>query len=343
MTTRDIIVIGGSAGAIEALGTLVSALPADLPAAVFVVVHVPAEATSVLPRILSRAGSLPAHHAEDGEPVERGRIYVARPNRHLLIDGERVRLSLGPKENRHRPAVDPLFRTAARAFGPRVIGVVLTGSLDDGTAGLLAIKARGGVAVVQDPDDALYASMPRSARDNVAVDHLLPVAAIGATLARLCRETVEDEVPVIENSESLPGGPELSGKELAAGEVPPGQLSLFTCPECHGVLWESVDGSLVRYRCHTGHAYSAASLLAEQDEKLEEALWAAYRALEENAVLARRVAERLGREGTATRAHFEEQARATTERAHLVRDVLLRGLTRAETERARPAPAASAD
>ena len=176
MSGHDMITIGASAGGVEALTELVRGLPVDLPASVFVSLHVPPHGTSMLPQILSRRGPLPAHHARDGEPIEPGRIYVAPPDLHLLIHQGVVRLSRGPRENGFRPAIDPLFRTAARWHGPRVVGVILSGTLDDGTAGLLAIKERGGFAVVQDPDDALFPGMPRNAMDVVHVDHVLPAS-----------------------------------------------------------------------------------------------------------------------------------------------------------------------
>ena len=193
MAGHDIIVVGASAGGVEALQTLVRGLPADVPAAMFVVLHMSADAPSMLPQILNRAGPLPVAAAVDNEPIAPGRVYVAVPDHHLLIERGRVCLVRGPKENRSRPAVDPLFRSAARAYGSRVIGVVLTGALDDGTSGLQAVKGRGGLAVVQDPAEALYTGMPRSAMEHVAVDYCMPLAEIPALLARLAVEPAPDE------------------------------------------------------------------------------------------------------------------------------------------------------
>ena len=205
MAPRDVVAIGASAGGIQALTSLASGLPRDFPAAVFVVVHIPPYAVSRLPEILSRAGPLPAAHARQGEPIEPGRIYVAPPDRHLLVRQGWVELARGPRENHSRPAIDPLFRTAARAYGPRVVGVVLSGSLYDGSMGLMAIKTRGGVAVVQDPNEAAFASMPRSALQAVTADHVLPAAAMAAVLGDLVGEAVDakGDAPMADDEERL--------------------------------------------------------------------------------------------------------------------------------------------
>ncbi len=299
MPERDIIVVGASAGGVETLTTLVRGLPPDLPAAVFVVLHFPAHTTSLLPAILSRAGALPARHAEDGEEIVNGRIYIAPPDRHLLVERGVVRVTSGPRENGHRPAVDPLFRSAARAYARRVVGVVLSGTLDDGTAGLQAIKTCDGVAVVQDPADALFSGMPLSAIENVAVDQVLPAAAIAPYLARLARDTTPQDGPAPTRGTDLTGDVRLEEMDMAAPDmvVPDsddkvGDPSPFGCPECGGVLRELREGELVRYRCRVGHAYGADSLLAAQSDGVEDALWSALRALEESESLARRLAAR---------------------------------------------------
>ena len=191
MFRNDIVVIGASAGGLEGLAQLVHNLPADLPAAIFVVVHLSAKYPSWLPHILQKFGNLPAVHAVDGAPIEFGRIYVAPPDRHLLVKPEYMRVVLGPKENRFRPAIDPLFRTAAVAYGKRVVGIVLSGALNDGTAGLFEIKEQGGVAIVQEPLEAIFPSMPQSAIQHVAVDHILPVADIARVLVDLAYEPVQ--------------------------------------------------------------------------------------------------------------------------------------------------------
>ena len=323
MPDHDIVVVGASAGGVEALVELTRSLPDNLPAALFVVLHVPSTGTSALPDILSRQGRLSAAHAKDGEPIETGRIYVAPPDHHVLLRTGHVHLARGPRENGHRPAVDPLFRSAAREYASRVIGVVLSGALDDGTAGLAAIKHRGGLAVAQEPTDALYPGMPGSAMANVPVDHVSPAASMGALLARLTREPaaeVPGPAPADMNVEV-----EVEGFSLEAIEGEhPGKPSGFSCPDCNGVLWEIEDQGLERYRCRVGHAWSPESLLTHQSEGLEAALWIALRSLEERAALAKRLAEPARRRGhliTATR--FEEQASEAQQAARLVRNLLL--------------------
>jgi two-component system, chemotaxis family, protein-glutamate methylesterase/glutaminase len=321
---HDIIVVGASAGGVEALQVLVTGLPADLPAAVFVVLHMSPDAPSSLPQILDRAGPLPVTPATDNAPILPGRIYVAVPDQHLLIERDRVCLVRGPKENRTRPAVDPLFRSAARDYGPRVIGLILTGALDDGTSGLQAIKGRGGLAVVQDPAEALYAGMPRSAAENVAVDYCMPLAEIPALLARLVAEPAPEEsaYAVPPNLDLEVRIAELDMDPLNKGEVP-GTPSVFACPECHGTLWETQDGNLLHFRCRVGHAYSAESMLAEHDEGLETALWWALRALEESTALAKRMAASAReRNHPLLVTRYEQKAHAQEQHAVLIREIL---------------------
>jgi two-component system chemotaxis response regulator CheB len=325
MPGHDIIVIGASAGGVEALREIIKGLPADIPAAVFVVLHLPSDATSVLPSILERAGQLPAHHPKDREALKPGRIYVAKPDCHLLIKRGYVRLVRGPKENSARPAVDPLFRTAARYYSNRVVGVVLSGTLDDGTSGLIAIKSRGGIAVVQEPDDALYSGMPRSALENTEVDYCLPASDIAALLTRLANEQVEWEEGQTMNDDME--------KELDTAEFDleaikdndrPGVPSRYTCPECHGMLFEIDEEGLLRFRCRVGHAYSAETLLSEQSEALEAALWAALRSLEENVALTKRLAHRMRERGNLRSAkRFDNNAENLQHRVGLIRKVLI--------------------
>jgi two-component system chemotaxis response regulator CheB len=325
MPGRDIIVVGASAGGVEALGQLVRGLPADLPAAVFVVLHVPPHGTSVLPNILRRLGPLPAEHAKDDETIRPGRIYVAPPDFHMLIKNGSIRLARGPTENSHRPAIDPLFRTAARRYGRRVIGVILSGVLDDGTAGLQAIKHRGGLTVVQHPDDALYAGMPQNALDTVAVDSAEPAADLGPLLARLTAEPLPPMAePVV--SPEMEMETDMAELELDALQSMehPGRPSAFACPECNGVLWEIHEGDLVRYRCRVGHAWSPDSLLAKQSDSLEAALWTALRALEERAALATKMADRADQRGyDLVSRKFREQVGEAEGHAQVIRHVLL--------------------
>ncbi len=328
MPGHDIIVIGASAGGVETLTRLVKALPADLPAAVFVVLHVSRHSNSALPKILSRAGKLPATHPRDGQAIVHGQIYVAPPDFHLLIREGSVHLVRGPTENGNRPAIDPLFRTAARAYGPRVVGVVLTGLLDDGSAGLYAIKSRGGVAVVQDPDDAVYDGMPRSAIENVKVDHVLSASLIPPLLVKLAEDPV-DETQAPPVSEEIAFESEIEELDLDAlqSDNRVGNPSGFACPDCGGALWEVHDGHLVRFRCRTGHAFSPESLLAHQSEALESALWTALRALEERAALARKLARESHEHGRArSEKNFERQAADATRNVALIREALIDGM-----------------
>ena len=327
MPRRDIVVIGASAGGIEALGGLVRHFPADLGAAVLVVLHLAPEHKSVLPRILSSAGPMPAKHAHNGEALVPNCIYVARPDHHLLLHESHIRVIRGPRENGHRPAIDPLFRTAAYTYGPRVIGVVLSGALDDGTAGLIAIKNQGGLAVVQDPNDALVGGMPRSALENVEIDHVLPVAELGKLLPELVAETVS-EPAVAAHSAMLEVESTLQVRGSTDGALKVGDPSSLGCPECGGVLNEVHDSALLRFRCRVGHAFAPESLYLEQRTAMEGALWAALRALEEQASLARRMAIRareLRQVRSATR--FDERADAAEGQARTVRDALRLGVS----------------
>ena len=325
MNRCNVIVVGASAGGVSSLMQLVSGLPEDLNAAVAVALHVPEEAPSALPAILSRKGPLKATHAADGEALMHGRIYVAPPGRHLLVKRRTLRVVNGPNENGHRPAIDPLFRTAARAHGRRTIGVILSGSLDDGTAGLYAVKQHGGTAVVQDPADALFDGMPESAIENVAVDFIGDVPALTTELVRRTRILAADpavELDVTDQSDDL------DAVEMDRGTPDPDDWSAapsqFTCPECHGSLFERQDGTIVRYRCRTGHAFSPDALAAAQSKGVEDALWIALRALEENAALLRRLASR-ARERCQERSwkRFASQANGVEGRAKVIRDALL--------------------
>jgi two-component system chemotaxis response regulator CheB len=308
-----------------ALSEVIGSLPADLPAAVFAVLHISPHATSALPRILSRAGALSAFHPKDGEEkIQQGRVYLAPPDRHLAIENGHVKVTREATENGHRPAVDVLFRTAARYYGPRVVGVVLTGNLDDGTAGLADIKERGGVAVVQDPEEADHPGMPTNAILHVPVDHVLPMAAIGTLLDRLAREPVPEAAFAAFQEAYLMSTREEKKEDLDGerGAIP----SAFTCPECGGSLFEKPGQEPLHFRCRTGHAYSPETLGAKQSDTLENALWAALRSLEEQGALARRMEKRLGEISGRSSQRYGERAREAEKHAEFLREMLRRGV-----------------
>ena len=314
---HDIVVLGASAGGIQALPRLLSGLPTDFPAAVLVVLHTAPTGPGLLPDIIRKSSALPVRHGADGEKLIPGHIYVARPDHHLMITGYRIRVERGPKESRHRPAIDALFRTAAQCCGSRVVGVVLTGNLDDGTAGLNSIKAHGGIAVVQDPKDAEASGMPKSALRNVQVDHCLPLAEIPLLLIRLTSQpAASKKVKRAKKMGKRGMPPEEMEKEF-------GSPTSFVCPECNGPLWETVSGRSLQFRCHVGHAYSPDSLLADQADGLERALWSAIRTFDEQAALVRRLAERNVPPVTFT-SHPEERARELENNANLIRKLLQR-------------------
>jgi two-component system chemotaxis response regulator CheB len=286
-----VVAMGASAGGVEALRTVVAGLSPGLPAAVLVVLHIPRHSPSALPGILDRSGPLPAVPATHGMPARPGTIYVAPADHHMLIRGGHLELSVGPTENGHRPAIDPLFRSAAIAFGPGAIGVVLSGSRDDGAAGLAVIAERGGQAVVQDSDDALYRSMPASALEHVGTAHVFAAAKIGALLGEL----VGHGAPPLASPSA---DPQLAAEDematlgsVTAEEVESWRPSGLSCPSCQGVLFELGGEPAPRYRCRVGHAWSPGSLAAEQAIAVDQALWVALRTVEENAALNLRLAE----------------------------------------------------
>jgi two-component system chemotaxis response regulator CheB len=320
-----VIAVGASAGGVQALQTLVSGLPADLPAALLVVLHIGSH-PSILSALLAKRGPLPAKNAVDGEPILAGRIYVAAPDRHLLVDGHRLRLSRGPKEHHTRPAVDPLFRSAALALGPEMVGVVLTGWLDDGTAGLQAIKACGGLAVVQSPEDAQVPSMPASALRYVAVDHSVPIASMAALLASLAR------APPAAHAARARKDPLAHEHALALSQGNPmdhlqaiGKPSPFVCPECRGGLWLLEGEAPPRFRCHTGHAYTLRTLQHAQGEATDEALWGALRALQERQMLLHELQVQQREQGEEQEvAKLEAQVKQLAHQADLLRRLVER-------------------
>jgi two-component system, chemotaxis family, protein-glutamate methylesterase/glutaminase len=320
-----IVAIGASAGGIEALEGLFRALPSNLDAAFFVVVHVPAHTPSRLHELLPAWTGMPAAPAKDGERIRAGRVYVALADRHLMLDDGYVRLTRGPKECRSRPSVDVLLRSAAVAYGPRVIGVVLSGMLDDGTAGLWSVKDHHGIALVQDPAQARYSSMPESARQHVQVDFTGTVEALAAEIARLAAQSGTASADLAGSRrhklEILIAN---QGNALKNGVMQLGELSKYTCPDCHGVLVEIQEGSIVRFRCHTGHAFSIKTLLAEVNEAIDTGLWDAIRAVEERVLLLRQIGDLAQRQNDTADAESCERQAADAER-HIgkLRDLVL--------------------
>jgi two-component system, chemotaxis family, protein-glutamate methylesterase/glutaminase len=323
---HDIVVVGASAGGVQALTEFVGALPADLPAAIFIVLHTPSANRSRLPLILNRASALTVRQATHDERIVPGRVYVARPDRHLLLRHGAIGVVMGPKENGFRPAVDPLFRSAAVAYGPRCIGVVLSGNLNDGVAGLGAIKARGGIALAQDPNEALYGGMPQRAADELPLDLVAPAAELAREVTRLVSEPAgvdPNRSLREEREESMETAEAALDPEFLETDERPGIPSGFGCPSCGGALFRLSDGDVLHFRCRVGHAWSAEALLVEQGETLESALWAALRVLEESAALATNLGERLRDRGSHDSAgRFFAQAGESRRRAHIIRTAL---------------------
>lgn len=298
-----VIGLAASAGGVEALSSVIAGLPATLPAAVLVVLHVAPISPSVLPGIISRHSELPASHPADGERAEEGRVYVAPPDHHLEIEDGRLRVRRGPKENGNRPAADPTFRSIA-ALGPRGAGVVLSGALDDGTAGLGAIKAAGGLTVVQDPEEAAFPGMPMSAAAHVGPRHVVSLAEIPKILVEFAEEVTSM-------------APEGSTEERPRGEDPPEHgPSEFTCPDCGGTLW-LVDQEPMRVRCRVGHSFSVESFVLGKQQAVENAIWAAIVALEERADISRRLLRRVsgGRGQPRLARRYEAEIRRSEEGA----------------------------
>lgn len=348
-----VVVVGASAGGLDALRRLVAGFPADLPAAVFIVQHLYRESVSLLPDLLAQAGLLPAKHPRHGETIRPGVIYVAPPDYHMLLDQPGViTLDRGPRENMHRPAIDPLFRSAARTYGPLATGIILSGSKDDGALGMLALRMYGGHTIVQEPSDAAYSEMPQSVLDQVeGIDHVVPVAAMPELVVDLVRKAlqahaVSGSVPN-RRSDFMPGllsndgaraerggraRSERSGEGAMptnTGEVPSGDVDplatepdVFICPECGGALQMEQQGQLVRYRCHTGHAFGMKSLDMAYAERVEYALWAAMSALKERTVLSRRMAEHVHESRLVE--EYRRQADEAHRQARVIEDLLSR-------------------
>lgn len=322
---RDLVVIGASAGGVEALSQVVRDLPADLAAAVCIVLHIAPGSPSMLAQILGRAGKLPCRPARDGDHLREGVILVAPPDHHLVIEDSRVRLTVGPRENGHRPAIDVLFRSAAAALNSRVVGVVLSGTRDDGSAGLAVIKASGGATIVQDPKDATYSGMPASAIANVRVDAIVPAALVGGTIAAMVNG--ESPPPPV----GVGGGPDFDREANPAHDPKPnphpdpprGARVVAVCPECGGVLTERTEAGVLQWECRVGHRYSPDTLIDAQADDVEGALWAAIRALADRSALLQRMAERAEKRGQLRSARrFRRQSEAASEQAEIVRQAL---------------------
>jgi len=326
MSNRDIVVIGGSSGATAPLKAILGALPADFPAAVFVVLHIPARSLGILATVASAAGKLPVHAAQTGMPILPGNVYLAVPDHHLILVDGHMKLGRGPRENMARPAIDPLFRSAAIAYGPRVIGIVLSGLLNDGAAGLEAVKRCGGVAVVQDPDDAIANEMPLSALQAVEADLAIPSARIGDVLSDLVRETPGPGVPVppeIRLEVDIAAGERVDSSVIAQIADP----APLTCPNCSGVLSTIRGSHPLRYRCQVGHAVTADVLAKEQENAVDEALRVALRIIEERAELVQRMANDGRVSGRKTVAEmYEERAIEYRQYAEVIRRAVLLSL-----------------
>jgi two-component system chemotaxis response regulator CheB len=322
-----IVVLGASAGGVESLKDVLCDLPADFPAAICVVLHVPAYQPSTLPKILTDCGRLPAMHPADGTNLKAGHIYIAPPDHHLLVDGDLLAVKKGPKENRFRPSIDALFRSVAYHYGPRAIGVVLSGALDDGTSGLWSVKRLGGIAIVQEPSDARFESMPRSALEYVVPDHQLPAREIGVLLARLLEEKAASAPPADRTLRTLMEMEIRIAEEDDAfrkGVFDGPELTPFTCPECHGVLVKIAEDRFIRFRCHTGHAYTDSALLEGVMESTGEMLWQVMRSLEEAVMLLNQMGQMRQVAGDAERAQvFFTKAAELEQRSTTFHDTVL--------------------
>lgn len=340
---RDLVVIGASAGGLEPLKRLLSTLPRSVQATVLVVVHASRTGESRLPAILAAASELPAVFPKDKTPVRPGIVYVAPPNRHMTVEDSRVRVVPGPEENGQRPAIDVLFRSAAEVYGRRVIGIVLSGALDDGAAGLRAIKQAGGIAVVQSPEDANFPGMPEAAISEGAADYVLPLAVMPRALLRLIRgnglgngdenraerplsaSPPHEKPPQPLPSDTLPpGGPPApqTGAPPAPSKPTEPPESVYTCPMCGGVMWEVSESGMMRYRCHVGHAFSPEAIAEENARTVDRAMWTALRMVRERVVVLHRMAEYARRQD---RKNLADRHEAEAEEAKRTADVM-RGL-----------------
>ncbi len=322
--TDKLIVIGASTGGVPALKILINSLPAGFSTPIIIVWHMPADITGILPEVLNKCSLIPAANGINNELIQRNRIYIAPPDHHILAEGDRIRITKGPKENHFRPAIDPLFRSAAFEFGSRAIGVILSGGLDDGTSGLWAIKEFGGKAIIQDPAEAEVSSMPEHAVNAVETAHVVSIHKMGALLYELSKATIENKKIMPENSNLI------KNEINAAMQLSPtpasntfGEATQYACPECHGVLSAISENNIVRFRCHTGHAYSAESLLKDMSQKTEETLWNALRGFGETVLLLNKEGDNLSAlNKPKDAAIFFQKAIAAQEHAAMITDIL---------------------
>lgn len=324
MANRDVLAVGASAGGVEALLFLAKHLPRNFPASVLVTIHLPRHSHSSLDEVLSRAGPLPAAFAVEGERLKKAHIYVAPPDRHLLLDGDRVALGIGPRENNARPAIDPMLRATALCCGFRAVGVVLTGTLGDGASGLWALHQCGGVTVVQDPRDAAFAEMPTTALNRGAPDHVVRLAEMPALLHSLAQQPAGEPVPA---SPNMRYEVEIAktGRSSMHGMDGLGRRSVLTCPDCGGIMWEIDEGDGLRYRCHVGHTYAAELMSVALDDNLRRALATALRALEEREALARKMHREAINSGHRLLAeNWAEKAQEFERETHVIRESIRR-------------------
>jgi two-component system, chemotaxis family, protein-glutamate methylesterase/glutaminase len=336
LAATNVIVVGASAGGVPALTQFVADLPAELDAAVFIVLHASAESPRLLADILARKSALPVRYAVDGDPIVGGEIRVAVPDFHLLLEPAFMRVVHGPKENLSRPSADPLFRSAAWSFGPAVIGIIMSGMLSDGTAGLWAIKSCSGTTIVQDPNDAIYPDMPRNAIQSVPIDHCVPSSGIGGLVARLVNERAHGEL-AWERDPGMRIETKFATMQTRAGDLSVmdriGKLSALTCPACKGSLWEIDDAHVLRFRCHTGHAFSAEALDGAQRERIEDAVYTAIAALEEDVQFSGVLEKRFGdRDQTHLAAQYRMKAEKSRQSAEALRALLVRRQTAGEAD-----------
>jgi two-component system, chemotaxis family, protein-glutamate methylesterase/glutaminase len=334
LANRDIIVIGGSSGATAPLKAILGQLPPDFPAAIFIVLHIPARSLGMLTTVTAAAARLPVHEARDGMKFEPGNVYIAAPDRHLILSEGHIKLGSGPRENMARPAIDPLFRSAAATYGPRVIGIVLSGLLNDGASGLNAVQRCGGVTLVQDPADAVADEMPLSALQVTEVDLAIPSARIGDVLSDLVREAPGPGLPVppdIQIEVAIAAGERIGSPVMRKL----GNPVALSCPQCSGVLTEVEGARPLRFRCQVGHAFTAEMVAKQQENAVDEALRVALRVIEERAELVARMADDAVRSGRKTVAEMYAE-RATEYRTYeeTIRKAIMRsmGLDTPETE-----------